>query len=193
MNKNELRDFYKKIRNNISECEKIQFDKMIFTSFINSFFIKKYDNFLIYVSVNNEVETANLIQFLLDNNKKVSVPNCQNRNMCFYSINSLDELTVGAFGIPSADISVCKKCENFDNTLCIVPAVSFDNNGNRLGYGGGYYDRFLSENKLPTIGLCYERCICELIPNESFDIKIDYVLTEQHLRNHITKEVPTYG
>lgn len=184
MNKNDMRDFYLKIRKTITGNEKNEFDNIIFTQFINSFFYHNFDRFLIYISVNHEVETSEIIQFLIDNNKKVAVPYCSGRNMDFYYIKSFNELIEGKFGIPSVDITAAKKAENFNETLCIVPAVSFDNNGNRIGYGGGYYDRFLNKNQLTTLGLCYERCISENIPNENFDIKTDYVLTEKCLRNH---------
>lgn len=184
INKNEIRDLYLKIRNSISDNEKMRFNKEILIFFVNSFFYKNFETFLVYISIDSEVGTTDIIRYLLNNNKKVAVPFCSGKNMSFYYIESLEDLIEGKFGIPSVDISVSKKVENFDNALCIVPAVSFDNNGNRLGYGGGYYDRFLSENKLTTLGLCFDRCISEHIPTEKFDIKIDYVLSETHLRNH---------
>lgn len=193
MNKKELRDFYLKIRKSITDKEKEESDRHIYTSFINSHFFKDSDTFLVYISVNKEVGTVDLIRFMLDNNKKVSVPYCHDNIMEFYNINSLDELVDGEFGIPSVDVSKAVRQEKFDNALCIVPAVSFDNNGNRLGYGGGYYDRFLSENKVATIGFCYQRCISEKIPTEDTDVKIDYVLTETKLWNHKNKEVSAYG
>ncbi len=183
-NKKELRDFYLGIRNCISDSEKIRFDRMIFTSFINSHFFNNYDTFLVYISFNSEVGTSALIQYLLEHKKKVAVPFCCGKIMDFYFINSADELVEGKFGIPSVDINKAEKAESFDNTLCIVPAVSFDNNGNRLGYGGGYYDRFLSKNNIPTVGLCYQRCISNIIPAEDNDIAIDYILTEAQLWNH---------
>ncbi len=193
MNKIETRDFYLKIRKNLTLYEKRKYDEMIFIRFINSSFYFNFEVFLIYVSVNNEVETAEIIRYLLKNNKKVAVPYCSDSNMEFYYINSPEDLVKSRFGIPSVDIVKSEKFKNFDKALCIVPTVSFDNNGNRIGYGGGYYDRFLAENKLTTLGLCYERCMSENIPSESFDIKMDYVLTEKCLRNHRIKEVSTYG
>ena len=184
MTKKDKRNFYLKIRESISDREKSEFNKIIFTKFINSTLFNSFDIFLVYISVNDEVSTVEIIRYLLEHNKKVAVPYCSGNKMTFYFIGSLDDLIDGKFGIPSVDLSKSVKVENFCHTLCIVPGVSFDNNGNRLGYGGGYYDRFLSENKLTTLGLCYERCICENIPSESFDIKIDYVLSETYLRNH---------
>ncbi len=192
-NKKETRDFYLKIRNNITDYEKNEFNRIIFTKFINSSFFHNYDIFLIYISVKNEVDTMNIIRYLLDNNKKVAVPFCNKNEMSFYFINSFDDLIEGEFGIPSVDTSVCKQISCFENTLCVIPAVAYDVSGYRLGYGGGYYDRFLSANKVDTLGLCYERCISQKLPHEDFDIKSDYVMTENFLRNHKNKEVSTYG
>lgn len=184
MIKKEKRDLYLKIRGSLCESEKREFDKRIFISFINSFFFNSFETFLVYISVGSEVSTAEIIKYLLDNNKKVAVPYCYEKNMDFYFINSTDDLVTGKFGIPSVNIEISNKVEDFSDALCIVPGVSFDNNGNRLGYGGGYYDRFLSEHNPATLGLSYERCICDFLPSELFDKKIDYVLTETFLRNN---------
>ncbi len=184
INKKEIRDFYIKIRKSINQTEKIYFDKSIFTQFINSYFFKNFDIFLVYISINNEVGTFDIIQYLLNNGKKVAVPFCHDKIMDFYFVNSIDDLVDGKFGIPTADVNKSLKVESFESVLCIVPAVSFDNKGNRLGYGGGYYDRFLEQNHVTTIGLCYERCMSYNLPTEKTDKKIDYVLTEKHLRNH---------
>lgn len=180
-NKKEFRDFYFKIRKTISSDEKTEFDKRIFSQFINSYFFKNSDIFLVYISVNNEVGTHDLIDYLIENQKKVAVPYCHENIMDFYCINSTDELVCGKFGIPTVDISKSVKMEDFNNAVCIVPAVSFDNNGNRLGYGGGYYDRFLAKNNVVTIGFCYERCLSDNIPVEETDIRINYILTENKL------------
>lgn len=191
--KKEVRKHYMNIRKSISDVEKSVSDNNIFTYFVNSSFFNDYDTFLIYISVNNEVDTMNIIRYLSDNNKKIAIPYCSGKEMDFYYIKSLDDLIEGKFGIPSVDIKASEKAKNFNNVLCIVPAVAYDFSGHRLGYGGGYYDRFLSVNNIDTLGLCYEKCIAENLPHESYDIKIDYVLTDSCLRNHKTKEVSTYG
>ena len=191
--KKELRKIFSDIRNSVSDEDKYFFDNNIFTQFVNSSFINDYDKFLIYISVNNEVDTMNIIRYLLNNNKKIAVPFCLGKEMDFYYINSTDDLIEGRFGIPSVDINIAEKATDFGNALCIVPALAYDISGYRLGYGGGYYDRFLSLNKIDTLGLCFEKCITEVLPHETFDIKIDCVLTDSCLRNHKTKEVSTYG
>ena len=82
------------------------------------------------------------------------------------------------------------------SALCIVPALSFDRNMNRLGMGGGFYDRFFAENDLLSIGICYERWFSCRLPAEPHDMKVKYVLTEngfKNAENSYFKEVSTYG
>ncbi len=181
MKKKIARRLYKNIRNRINCFEKTEFDKRIFSCFINSCFIMKYDLFLIYISVGSEVDTIHIINYLLNNHKRVAIPVCNENKMDFYEINNLNELNSGKFGIPTVDSGNNQIISNFENSLCVVPAVCFDIQGNRIGYGGGYYDRFLSANKVDTVGLCYERCLCTQIDIKEFDVSVDYVLTENRL------------
>lgn len=181
--KKALRRHYKTVRNSIGSAEKAAMDKRIFSSFFASEYFSNFSTFLIYVSCGSEADTHRIIDFITKSGKRVAVPYCQGSSMTFYEISSFNDLTEGAFGIPTVDISKATEISDFSSSLCVVPALAFDASGNRLGYGGGYYDRFLSVNNLPTLGLCYEKCIASQIPAESFDIKIDCILTENQFRN----------
>ncbi len=180
--KKELRRLYRSIRNSVSSDEKQKLDKRIFSVFLNSDFIERHDVFLVYLSVKDEVDTYSLIEHLFDCGKTVAIPFCEGKTMRFCKINSLDETSEGAFGIPTAINPVFLHTDEIKESLCVVPALSIDRKGNRLGYGGGFYDRFLSENDVVTVALCYERCLCENIPADLFDIPIKYVLTEKNLK-----------
>ena len=180
--KKELRKLYKSTRESVSENEKNLFDSKIFTFLINSELFKKAEILLIYVSVCNEIDTYSIINFALSEGKKVAVPYCVGNMMNFLVIDSLNDLVDGKFGIPTADPEKCLSVENFGNALCIVPALSFDNYGNRLGYGGGFYDRFLCINQVKTVGLCYERCISNKLPIKKNDIAVDYIINENGLK-----------
>lgn len=190
--KKELRKIYKSIRSGIMPQDKADFDRRIFESFVNSCYYHSFDMFLCYVSIGSEVDTSKIIKHLLFSGKKVSVPFCHDGVMDFYEINSFDDLFSGMFGIPTVNCSKHKKITDFSKALCIVPALSYDTDGNRLGYGGGYYDRFLADKKIPTLGLCYEGCICQRLPSEKLDIKVGAILTEKCLRISKTKEDSTY-
>lgn len=191
IDKKAQRQKYKYIRSSISAEEKSSADKRIFESFINSRYFNDFSTFLIYVSFGSEVDTRVIINFALKNHKRIAVPHCDGGVMTFYEIKSLDDLVIGAYGIPTVDILKSTQITDFSNSLCIVPALAFDRSGNRLGYGGGYYDRFLAENKLPALGLCFDRCIADELPAETFDMKINRILTENNLET-LNKEASTY-
>lgn len=182
MNKTDLRKHYKSVRNNIHPEAKVELDNNIFKHFINSPFFHDSDIFLCYVSVGSEVNTKKLIDFLLNHNKTVAVPFCNGKNMDFYKIQSQNDLIEGSFGIPTADIQKAVRVADFSNALCILPALSFDKSGGRLGYGGGFYDRFLDGKTIKTLGLCYESCFTDSLPVEEHDVKTDSVLTENGFR-----------
>ncbi len=181
-NKKELRRLYRSIRESVSTDEKQKLDKMIFSEFINSGFVEKHDVFLVYLSVKDEIDTCSLIEYLFECGKTVAIPFCEGKTMRFCKINSFDDTQEGTFGIPTARNPVFLRKDEIKGSLCIVPALSIDRNGNRLGYGGGFYDRFLSENDVVTVALCYERCLCESIPADLFDIPVQYILTEKILK-----------
>ncbi len=192
MDKNDLRKFYTQFRNGINRSDKISADRSIFTYFINSRYFSDFGMFLCYVSFRSEADTHEIIRFLLNNKKRVAVPVCEDKQMRFFEIRSLSDLQPGRFGILIPKPDDADIVTDFSNALCLVPALAFDYNGNRLGYGGGYYDRFLSENKIQTLGFAYGNCLCRHIPSEDFDVKISTVLTENGFRKFKTGEANTY-
>ena len=121
----------------------------------------------------------NCINAALRDGKTVAVPNCDSGEMLFYQINSLDSLSSGKFGIPTVATDGKKPFENFDGALCVVPALGLDRQGNRLGYGGGYYDRFLAAHEVTALAICRERCIYDYLPTDPHDIRIHLALTER--------------
>ena len=163
MDKKSARKLYSKIRNSVSVTEKTEWDRCILTRFINSSLYLNCDLLLIYVSFGSEVGTKEIIEHALNCKKRVAVPFCNEKEMVFYEISSLSDLKIGKFGIPTVENGNNLFVTDFTNALCVVPGMCFDFKGNRIGYGGGYYDRFLSKNRVITVGLTYERCICNQI------------------------------
>lgn len=175
--KNELRAYYRNIRREMSDKENK--DRLIFSMFSKSEYFRKFDNFFVYVSGEIEVDTIELISFLLKHNKSVAVPLCDTDKctMEFYSISSFDDLESGAYGIyePKKE---CLKITADENTVCIVPGLAFDKSGFRIGFGKGYYDRFLSEFKGESVGLCYDECFSDILIKDKFDMCVSAVITE---------------
>ena len=173
MNKQILRNKYKEIRKNIPNRE--EQDNIIFNKVINLEEYKQSDLILIYVSFKDEVDTNKLIKHSLENGKQIAVPKCERDDIVFYHINSLEDLGEGCFGILEPKTN--KIVHNFDNSICIIPGVAFDKQKNRIGYGRGFYDRFLENYNGIKIGLTYKECICERIDVACNDIKMDKTIS----------------
>ncbi|MBQ8830393.1 MAG: 5-formyltetrahydrofolate cyclo-ligase [Oscillospiraceae bacterium] len=134
-------------------------------------------NIFAYISEKREPDTVRIIEKALELGKTVALPvSFDGGIMVPKVIKSLDELEVGKFGIPAPkeDAPVLKE-EDID--LIIVPAVTFDRNGYRLGRGGGYYDRFLERSAACSVGLGREKLLCE-VPLEKHDMPVKYLVTE---------------
>jgi 5-formyltetrahydrofolate cyclo-ligase len=141
---------------------------------------KQSKTILFYVSKGNEVRTIEMIKEALKE-KTVVVPKAdkKNKRLLISKIKSLDELDEGCFGI--LEPVTISKIEIKDIDLIIVPCVAFDKSCNRIGHGGGYYDRFLKKIKIPRIGLAFESQIADEIPCEPHDIKLDRIITEKRV------------
>ena len=172
MNKQSLRNKYKEIRKNIKDKEKQ--DGIIFNRITNLEEYKQNNLILIYVSLKDEVDTIKLIRYSFKQGKKVAVPKCEGEDITFYYINSLKDLGQGKFGI--LDPKTNEIVNDFANSICIIPGIAFDKQNNRIGYGKGFYDRFLKNYNGIKIGLTYKECICDKIDTDINDIKMDKVI-----------------
>ncbi len=175
------RQKYRKIRDCVKNSEK---DEMIFCSVIDSPSYKNADVIFTYYSVRSEIDTVKIINKALSDGKKVALPKCTDNkgHMDFYFIeDSADSLVDGFYSIKEPDAFKCELAVPGKKNICIVPALSFDTKGYRLGYGGGYYDRFLQNFNGEMIGLCYEECLCDALPYNEYDIKVDIIVTDKKI------------
>ncbi|MBE6844813.1 MAG: 5-formyltetrahydrofolate cyclo-ligase [Ruminococcus sp.] len=183
--KRELRIKTKNERRCISKNEKDQLDKAILGNFVKSRLISDIGLVMIYLSSEIEVDTKGIIKYCLDNSINVAVPKCVGtRKMDFYYYNESTILEKSKFGIyePLADEKNLVK--SFENALCIVPGLLFDNKGYRLGYGGGFYDTLIYANPdLITVGICYERHVFKSLPLGEYDKNVNYIITEKSVNN----------
>ena len=169
--KSELRGKYLKKR---MEYKNPLSDMIIYNKVIRG--IHKYDKVLIYVSKENEVDTINIIKYCLHNNIKVAVPKCNNNEMLFYYIDSLDELSLNKYNILEPNNK--RLVRSYKNSICITPSILLDNKGNRIGYGKGFYDKFFNEVDIYKIGLCYKKCLVRKIDVNNFDKRVEKVITD---------------
>lgn len=183
LSKPKLRAYFDKMRREMSLEEKRKADLEIESRLLCSWEYSKADVVLTYISVELEPDTRGIISAAFANGKTVAVPKCgENGGMDFYVIKSLDRLVTGKYGLLEPDVSICEKASVTENSLCIVPGLSFDAEGFRLGRGGGYYDRFLKSFKGASVGLCYNSFLRLSLTRDPFDVPVDIIVTENFLR-----------
>ena len=181
--KSELRSGFKSRRDDMPSEIKLNMDCEIQSRFLALRQYSECDTVFTYVSKELEVDTYAIIRAAWANGKKVAVPKClDDSRMDFYFIESMADLEDGTFGVKEPIVSRCKKAVDFSKGLCIVPGLSFDAEGYRLGYGKGYYDRFLAGFGGYTAGLCYSNCIKWKLPHGKYDRAVDVIVTDRYIR-----------
>lgn len=176
MDKKQLRKKLLKKRIDLDPLDKIQRDSNLYNNLINTEEILSSRLIITYVSTKIEADTKRLIGWALRIGKSVGVPITHSDFMTFHLINGLDALKKSSFGILEPEYTEKSLITDFDKSVCIVPALAYNHDGYRLGYGGGYYDRFLKGYKGFKIGICYNDFICE-IPVDKHDVAVDKIIT----------------
>lgn len=182
--KSELRQKYRSLRQSMPPEIKKQKDEAIAKQVSRLWQYQRNSILLIYVSTAIEVDTIGIIQQAWADGKRVAVPRCvpDTRNMEFYYIDSLEDLSPGMFGVLEPQANQDRLYEEKHAGLCIVPAFSYDWRGFRLGYGKGYYDRFLSRFEGNMVGICYSDCVQRTLPHGRYDRPVELLVTEHYLR-----------
>ncbi len=181
--KQNLRDGVKQQRRDMSAEEKAALDSGVLANVKKMREYQRCSTVFVYVSTPIEVDTRKIIEMAWADNKRVAVPRCipETRQMTFHYINSFKELSAGTFSVlePSSDAPIA---DNYDKSIMLVPALVIDKYGYRLGYGKGYYDRYISKYNGLTVGLCYLNNIKNRLYHGRFDKKLDYIITEKYIK-----------
>lgn len=175
MDKKELREKSKEIRRNIPE--KDFKSNAIYNALIGSEEYNDAKVIAIYNSMKDEVDTKEIILYSFLKDKTILLPKVVDQEMVFLKVDSKTKYKKSKFGV-----SEPVDGEIFDPStidLFIIPGLAFDIKGNRLGYGAGYYDRYLQETDVLKLGLAYEEQIVNSIPTDEYDIPMDIVQTEK--------------
>jgi len=180
MDKKELRRELLALRNSISPQDRQFWDIAVNKAIIAHPWFQQAQTILAYYPIGSEPDIKPALEQALWQGKALHLPKCnpETREMSFHQVQSLEGLRPGAYGIPEPEESNCvpgkAQC-----ALCLVPGIAFDENGFRLGYGGGYYDRFLARHDdLRTLGVCYEGLLRASLPRDALDIAVESVITE---------------
>lgn len=169
--KRELRRELIERRKALDRTEKAVMDNDIFERIKP--FLDKASAVFVYASTETEVDTRRIISYCLEHGITTALPVSGDTELTFYCIDSTDDLKTGRFGIDEPKREKAAVAD--ERTLCVVPALCADGNGYRLGYGRGYYDRFLSGFCGVSVILCY-RSFKREIPREAHDIKADFTI-----------------
>ena len=182
--KKSLRNKVKKFRRNLDPCYKEKMDNRIADIFLNSQLYKNSTTVLCYVSTPIEVNTKKIIETALSEGKAVAVPRCikNTRFMEFIPIKSYDDLEKGTFGVLEPKPHLTNSIKYDKNTVCLIPALMYDSSGYRLGYGGGYYDRFLSKFKGKSVGIIYSHNITHHLFHGRYDVPVSYIISQSYLK-----------
>ncbi|MCR4780867.1 MAG: 5-formyltetrahydrofolate cyclo-ligase [Ruminiclostridium sp.] len=163
------------LRRAMSENVRKELDERIYNNLAENGRVRSCGTFLVYASSPDEVDTRRFINALLAGGKTVAVPKCTGKDMAFLTVKSLGSLTRSSFGVDEPTDGT--EITEFRDTVCVVPGLRFDRNGYRLGWGGGFYDRFLARYSGYSVGICYE-CCCGDVPADTYDVPVDAVITE---------------
>lgn len=178
MDKKQLRSYIRDKKRVMTEDEIRQASAKLAELFLASDAYKSAKTIYGYLPYNQEVRTVPMLEQALRDGKRVAVPKVYGEEMRFIYISDLAQVEKGYAGIPEpvADEPVADD----PTALVLMPGLAFDREGHRIGYGGGFYDRFLAaEPNHPTIALCYPFQIVDDLPTEEFDIPVDCVLYEE--------------
>ena len=173
-------------RKNIDIVEKEKMDRKICDKFYESKYYRDAKNIFIYISYDSEINTKEIINKALIDNKKIYVPRTEfkTRLMDAVEIISLDNLIESEYGILEPSIEE-PHIEPNELDLIVVPGVAFDRNGGRMGYGAGFYDRYFKKiskdkmKKIVKLALAYDFQILEDVPMNEQDVPVNYIITEK--------------
>ena len=175
MNKKELRAMIRAQKRAMTPEEIDNRSKKLCELFLQSDAYKNAKTIYGYLPYNQEVRTVPMLEQALRDGKKVAVPKCYGDEMRFIWMEDLSQVEKGYAGIPEpiADGPIADD----ETALVLMPGMAFDREGHRIGYGGGFYDKFLAqEPDHPTLALCYDFQVLPHLETEEFDIPVDCVL-----------------
>lgn len=176
--KQALRKAQKELRAGIPPLEKRVADEAISRTVLALPTFLEADAVLAFYPLSDEVDLRAVFEFALQRGVALGFPRCEGTQMRFHRVEALSDLTPGRFGIltPRADATPITPTKN---TLCLLPALAATRDGKRLGYGGGFYDRFLAANPCRTLLPIYHCLLLADLPTEPTDIRAQCIITEK--------------
>lgn len=171
------RDF--KTRRRTLSCEHVRINSdKICENFLDSDIYKNCQNILAYSTIQNEVDLSQIINQALLDNKNLFLPRVEGDSMNFFRINNTDKLQIGSYNILEPQNGTVY--QDSTNSIILVPGIAFSTQGARIGFGKGFYDKFLSQhNSIFKIGIAYDWQITKSWVTNEFDINMNMIITEK--------------
>ena len=185
-----MRQAYKAVRKSLPPEDKARFDACIEEALLDSMSVRYSGKILAYASLAGEVETTEFCRKVLACGRELYLPKSYPGGILrFFAVGSLEDLQKGAFGVlePEERVEKAYVPSLQKPDLCLVPGICFDVYGYRIGYGKGYYDRFLANFTGVSMGLAYEACVCrDALPIEKrTDKPVDFIVTEKGINKRV--------
>ena len=178
MTKQEARRLIRSWKMKLSTEYRERANQIIFKKILHMEEFRRAEVIFCYVSMEDEVNTWPVIAHALKEGKRVGVPLCTGDGiMEVREITSLNQLVKGAYGIMEPDSS-CREIQKKEIQLGLIPCVSADREGRRLGHGAGYYDRYLQDAEFKKAALCWEKLMLDQIPADGYDICMDWIISD---------------
>lgn len=181
--KNAIRKKYKALRSSLTPERKNELDCEVCRRFTALASFRFAETILFYAPLENEIDIMPAAELALAQGKRIAFPRCntENNTMTYHCVTDFSQLSVDSFGIrePSPDAPLFDPRKNKKGCLCVVPALVYDKQGYRLGYGRGYYDRFLIDFTGTTVGPIYRSFIIDRVPRGRYDASVDVLITEK--------------
>lgn len=180
--KNEIRQQILEKRILVPENEKIDADKRISSRFLNLASLRFAETILLYSPIKGEPDITEAAIEAVKRGKKIAYPKCdpETCTMNYYFVSSPDELVPGTYGISEPPENAEMYVPSPDkHDIIVVPAVCYDKSGFRIGYGRGYYDRYLSDFGGSSVGLSMHRFLQAKLPRGKYDKSVNIIITEK--------------
>lgn len=184
--KDDIRAAYSQKRKAIPDNIKRELDSAVCRAAVNMASFRYADIVLLYAATHDEINIDEIANEALKRGKKIAYPRCnkETHTMTYHYVSSLSELSPDSYGInePPKDAPVYTPESDTATALCFVPGLVYDKAGYRIGYGKGFYDRYLSSFSGCSIGVVYSDSILPAVPRGRYDVSVDILLTEKGVK-----------
>ena len=191
MDKKSLRKKVLEKRSKLSKKDIIEYSEIIANKLYEMDYYKNAKRLMSFISFKDEIHTHEIIKTSISEGKSIVVPITfpERKELKVSEVLDFSELEIGFYDILTPKEEFIRFVDPSTIDLILMPGVVFAKDGYRIGYGGGYYDRFLSklDKKVMKIALAFDLQIVDTVPTESFDIPVDIIITEKRVINYSEK------